>query len=243
MGRLAAAAIIGVVGSRSLAHAQTTPAPDAPDGKLETGVVTPERVTQQIEEWAKQRQESGGPSARVAHVWIFFAGSPNEFAALGRYSVLLLTVVTQRSEELPLKRVYIRANDRDVPVQKLSSWRGDVDSALLTHKIYGPYRETGFYLLPTGMTLRDGQLLADFAVNRTGMPVLQLPNKGAPDQVKRFPNLDPAPSAKPELKVLQTVLKRSTGAFRSPARCPEALSTPAWPSLRIRYRFDQIASS
>ena len=219
MGRLAAAAIIGLLAA-SLAYAQTAPAPDAPDGKLETGVVTPERVTQQIEEWAKQRQESGGPSARVAHVWIFFAGGPNEFAALGRYSVLLLTVVTQRSEELPLKRVYIRANDRDVPVQKLSSWRGDVDSALLTYKIYGPYRETGFYLLPTGMTMRDGQLLADLAANRTGMPVLQLPNKGTPDQVRRFPNLDPAPRAKPDLQTLQAFLGQRTSGFPIPRSLP-----------------------
>jgi hypothetical protein len=219
MGRLAAAAIIGLLAA-SLAQAQTTPAPDAPDGKLETGVVTPERVTQQIEEWAKQRQESGGPSARVAHVWIFFAGGPNEFAALGRYSVLLLTVVTQRSEELPLKRVYIRANDQDVPVQKISTRRGDVDSALLTHKIYGPYRETGFYLIPTGMTMREGQLLADFAANRTAMPILQLPNKGTPDQVKRFPNLDPTPRAKPELKVLQTLLEKQTAGFPIPRSLP-----------------------
>jgi hypothetical protein len=219
MGRLAAAATSGLVAA-SLAQAQTTPAPDAPDGKLETGVVTPERVTQQIEEWAKQRQESGGPSARVSHAWIFFAGGPNEFAALGRYSVLLLTIVTQRSEELPLKRVYIRANDRDVPVQKLSSWRGDVDNALITHKIYGPYRETGFYLLPTGMTLREGQLLADFAANRTGMPILQLPNKGTPDQVKRFPPLDPTPRAKPELKVLQTLLEKRTAGFPIPKSLP-----------------------
>ena len=219
VGRLAAAAIIGVVAA-SLAHAQTPPAPEAPDGKLETGVVTPERITQQIEEWAKQRQDSGGPSARVAHVWIFFAGGPNEFAALGRYSVLLLTVVTHRSEELPLKRVYIRANDQEVPVQKLSSWRGDVDSSLLTHKIYGPYREGGFYLLPTGMTMRNGQLLADFAVNRTGMPILQLPNKGTPDQVKRFPNLDPTPRAKPELKVLQALLEKRTAGFPIPRSLP-----------------------
>ena len=219
MRRLAAAAIIGLLAA-SLAQAQTTPAPDAPDGKLETGVVTPERVTQQIEEWAKQRQDSGGPSARVAHVWIFFAGGPNEFAALGRYSVLLLTVVTQRSEELPLKRVYIRANDQDVPVQKISTRRGDVDSALLTHKIYGPYRETGFYLLPTGMTMRDGQLLADLAANRTGMPVLQLPNKGTPDQVRRFPNLDPAPRAKPDLQTLQAFLGQRTSGFPIPRSLP-----------------------
>jgi hypothetical protein len=48
LGRLATAAIIGLLAA-SLGHAQTTPAQEAPDGKLETGVVTPERVTQQIE--------------------------------------------------------------------------------------------------------------------------------------------------------------------------------------------------
>ena len=79
-----------------------------------------------------------------------------------------------------------------------------------------PRTKTGFYLLPTGMTMRDGQLLADFAVNRTGMPVLQLPNKGAPDQVKRFPNLDPAPRPKPELKVLQALLEKRTAGFSLP---------------------------
>jgi hypothetical protein len=134
--------------------------------------------------------------------------------------VLLLTVVTQRSEELPLKRVYIRANDQEVPVQKLSSWRGDVDSASLTHKIYGPYRETGFYLVPTGMTLREGQLLTDFAANRTGMPVLQLPNKGTPDRVKRFPNLDPTPRAKPDLQTLQALLGQRTSGFPIPRSLP-----------------------
>jgi hypothetical protein len=134
--------------------------------------------------------------------------------------VLLLTVVTHKAEELPLKRVYIRANDQDVPVQKPSSRRGDVDSALLTHKIYGPYRETGFYLLPTGMTLRDGQLLADFAVNRTAMPILQLPNKGTPDQVRRFPNLDPARGARPDLRVLQALLEKRTSGFPIPRSLP-----------------------
>jgi hypothetical protein len=79
-----------------------------------------------------------GPSARVSHFFMFFAANPAEFAALGRYSILLLTVVTQKSEELLVSRVYIRANAQDVAVQKLSSWGSDVNSASATYKIYGP---------------------------------------------------------------------------------------------------------
>jgi hypothetical protein len=218
-GRRTAMALIGSLLILAPAHAQTTPPTKGPEGKRLTGKVTPQRVSEQIEEWARKRQEQG-PTARVANFYIFFAANAAEFAALGRYSVLLLTVITQKSEELPLARVYIRAKEQDVPLQQVSSWRSDVDSALLAHKIYGPYREAGFYLVPTGMTMREGQLLTDFAVNRTGMPILQLPNKGASERLKTFGNLDPAPNAKPTLKALQAVITRSTGGFPVPSSLP-----------------------
>ena len=219
MGRLTVMALIGAMLMRLRPMRRPRRPPKRPEGKRLTGKVTPERVNEKIEEWAKKRQEQG-PTARVANFYLFFAMNPAEFNALGRYSVLLLTVITQKSEELPLARVYIRANDKDVPMQKVSSWRSDVDSALLAHKIYGPYREAGFYLVPTGMTTRDGQLLADFAVNRTGLPILQLPNKGAPERLKAFGNLDPAPNAKPTLKALQAVITRATSGFPVPTSVP-----------------------
>ena len=220
-GRLTAMALIGSLLILVPAHAQTNPPAKGPEGKrLPGAVITPERVNEQIEERAKKRQESGGPAARVSTFFIFFAANTTEFAALGRYSVLLLTVITQKSEELPLTRVYIRANQQDVPVQKVSSWRSDVDSALVTHKIYGPYRETGFYLLPTGMTTRDGQLLMDFSADMTGAPIMQLPNKGAPERLKTFGNLDPAPNAKPTLKALQGLITRATSGFPVPTSLP-----------------------
>jgi hypothetical protein len=211
MGRLTVMALIGALSMLAPAHAQTAPPAKGPEGKRLTGKVTPERINEQIEEWAKKRQEQG-PTARVANFYLFFAMNPAEFNALGRYSVLLLTVVTQKSEELPLARVYVRAKEQDVPMQKVSSWRSDVDSALLAHKIYGPYREAGFYLVPTGMTTRDGQLLADFAVNRTGLPILQLPNKGAPERLRAL--------GKPTLKALQGIITRATSGFPVPTSLP-----------------------
>lgn len=219
MGRLTVMAFIGAMLLAAPAQAETAPQPKAPEGKRITGRVTPERINEQIEEWAKNRQEQG-PTARVRNFWIFFAADRNEFAAMGHYSVLLLTVITQKSEELPLARVYIRANEQDVAMQKVSSWRSDVASTLLAHKIYGPYREAGFYLVPTGMTMRDGQLLADFAANRTGLPILQLPNKGAPERLKTFGNLDPAPNTKPTLKALQALITRATSGFPVPPSVP-----------------------
>jgi hypothetical protein len=219
-GRRTAMALIGALLILVPAHAQTPPPTKGPEGKRLTGaVITPQRVNDQIEEWAKKRQDQG-PTARVANFFLFFAATPAEFNALGRYSVLLLTVVTQKAEELPLTRVYIRAKEQDVAMQKVSSWRSDVDSALLTHKIYGPYREAGFYLVPTGMTMRDGQLLADFAANRTGLPILQLPNKGAPDRLRALGNLDPPPNAKPTLKALQGLITRATSGFPVPTSVP-----------------------
>jgi hypothetical protein len=221
MGRLTVMALIGVLSMLAPAHAQTTPPAKGPEGKrLAGGVITPQRVNEQIEEWAKKREGSGGPTARVANFFLLFAATPAEFNALGRYSVLLLTVVTQKSDELPLARVYIRAKEQDVAMLKVSSWRSDVDSALVTHKIYGPYREAGFYLVPTGMTMRDGQLLADFAANRTGLPILQLPNKGAPDRLRALGNLDPPPNAKPTLKALQGLITRATSGFPVPTSVP-----------------------
>jgi hypothetical protein len=221
MGRLTVMALIGAMLMAAQAHAETAPPAKAPEGKrLPAAVITPERINEQIEERAKKRQESGGPAARVSTFFIFFAANATEFAALGRYSVLLLTVITQKSVELPLTRVYIRANQQDVSVQKVSSWRSDVDGALVTHKIYGPYREMGFYLLPTGMTTRDGQLLMDFSADRTGAPIMQLPNKGAPARLKTFGNLDPASGAKPTLQALQAVITRSTLGFPVPTSVP-----------------------
>src|SRR5262245_38967776 len=148
-----------------------------PEDKSFEGVITPQRITREIEAWAKKEDR---PLERTSNYFIFDPESAAEFTALARYSLLVLSVVTQDASELPLKRVYIRTADKEIPLTKISSWRVSVDQDLLTARIYGQYREDGFYLFPTAAFLRTAQLQVDFAAKRSALPVLELPSDIVP---------------------------------------------------------------
>src|SRR5271165_5868083 len=136
-------------------------------GEPITVVTSPQSLIAGMEAWARERDKANtGPLERQFYFLISHPHDAAEFAALARYSLLVLTVVTQKPEELPLKRVYLRTADREIPLLRIASWRRNVDQALLTHKTYGAYREDGFYLLPTSAYLRSGQVQADFAADR-----------------------------------------------------------------------------
>ena len=191
--------------------------------KLPGGLWTPERQTERVEAGAKEREDTYGyPIERARSFVIWQAENAAEFAAMARYSLLLLSVVTQKTEELPLKRLYLRLPDRQVSVLKISSWRVNVDQALITARMFGPYREDGFYLIPTSAYLRPGQIQADFAVNRSGLPVMEFPAQAewVPGWLKEFQNPDPEPGALPTLKMLQAFIKRRTSGFPIPDALP-----------------------
>jgi hypothetical protein len=207
-----------------LAFAQTPPdgsPPKAPEAKRIAGVVTPDRVNDDFEKFAKRREAAGGPVRRGDVFYLWYADNPNEFAALARYSVLFLAVLTQNPEELPVKRVYIRAGDQDTPLLKLSSWRSQNSDKLLATKIYGANREDGFYLFPTAAIFRDGQLQAEGSgTTAPTMRLVQLPINDPPERVGKFPREDPAPEAKPNLKTLRAFISKKTSGFPVPSALP-----------------------
>jgi hypothetical protein len=181
------------------------------------GVFPPDRITAEIEERAAKRE--GKPLPRHVH-FIIMHPEAAEFAALGRYSVMLLTIHSQKSEELPLRRMYIHADGRDTPMHKVSSWRSDVDSKLVAQKVFGPYRETGFYLLPTGMLVQPGEVYVEFALDGVVVNVFRLPSASAPAIEKRLPNLKDPPKPRPDLKALQSIIKRKFPGFPVPTSLP-----------------------
>src|SRR5271166_6499779 len=68
------------------------------------GPKTPQLLTDEIEAWAKHREAANGmPLERNFTFYLLYPSDAKEFSAMARYSILLLTVVTQKSEELPLK--------------------------------------------------------------------------------------------------------------------------------------------
>jgi hypothetical protein len=127
---------------------------------------------------------------------------------------MLLTVISQKSEELPLKRVYVQAGGSETPLQRLSTWRSNVDSKLLAYERYGRYREDGFYLLPVGPMTREGMVIADFAADKVSLNVIKLPSE--PVLQRKFPQPDPAPDAKPEARALRDLIQRKFTSFAMP---------------------------
>jgi hypothetical protein len=89
-----------------------------------------------------------------------------EYRALGKHGVLLVAALSQQADELPLRRVYTLAGSKIIPLQRLFSTRRAVPAGSLAHKVFGPYQEEGFYLVPAGALMQEWLLFCDFAKNR-----------------------------------------------------------------------------
>jgi hypothetical protein len=224
IGMLAIAASAFAANDRPRPSPQTSPEPPPADfqehgpGMNEIhGVITPQRITKETEVEARKNQD---PLDFYTTYYMFWAESASEYAALAHYSVIILTVVAQEGQSLPLRNVYIRTLDQRLPLPKLGSWRVNVDPGLATYRIYGPYREDAFYLFPSAALFRKGQTQIDFAVGRSGFPVLEMPTQWIPDVLRRFGGVDPPQGAMPNLRALQALIRRNTAGFPIPDSLP-----------------------
>jgi hypothetical protein len=145
------------------------------DKGLRKGVTTPEDVKSGLEETSKRTLESYPTAARGSNYVVQWPGSAKEYKALAGYAVVFVTVVTHDANELPVKRVYLSSGNTNIPLSKLYSWTSNVPEDWLTHKVMGSSREDGYYLAPTNLMLKDGAVLIDFAITRTGFKLIQLP--------------------------------------------------------------------
>jgi hypothetical protein len=181
-----------------------------------SGAISPERVKSDAEEEARKLQDS---LPRNRKLYAVFTRDRKEFAGLAKYTVYLVSVWTQKPEELPVKRVFIRApRGEEIPVLRVSSWRSPVEQGSATAKRWGAYRQDGFYLIPSGALMRDGQLIMDMTTGATEWVLLELPSTIASvqDEKEKVLSGDPAPGAKPDLKVLQDFIRREFPGFPVP---------------------------
>jgi hypothetical protein len=155
-------------------------------------------------------------AARGSSVDFCWASSPDEYRALAKQVVVLVSVVTQDAAELPLRRVYVNSDGRETELVRLSSQLSGVRRGTKTHSILGPFREDGFYLAPSGVMMADGYLQADFAVRRNGFNLYKLPGT-PPDFIKADSNPMPAPDARPDTPALKAMLQREYIGFELPA--------------------------
>jgi len=179
--------------------------------------VSPAVIAERLEKSAIRTSKSAPKgAARGSSVDFAWPSGPEEYRALGKHVLVLVSVVTQDAAELPLQRVYVDANGKTTELIKLSSQLGDVRKGSVTFSMLGPYREDAFYLAPAGPMMADGYLQADFAVRRNNFNLYKLPGT-PPDFIKADSNPMPPPDAKPELPVLKAMLQREYKDFELPA--------------------------
>jgi hypothetical protein len=181
------------------------------------GAVTPADMTERLEKAAvRTKEQAPKGAARGSSIDFCWPSNVEEYQAIGKYVLVLVSVVTQDAAELPLRRVYVTVNGEQTELVKLSSQRRDVGKGSTTFSILGPFREDGFYVAPAGLMMSDGYLQADFAIRRNNFNLYKLPGT-APDFIKADKDAMPARDATPNMPALKTLLTREYQGFELPA--------------------------
>jgi len=189
----------------------------APAGKSTEAPFSPATVDEEIEASAKAARERGdAASARYRKFVIRWADDPDEYGRMANYAVMLLTVISQDSRDLPVDRVYVRAGSSDVVVRKLWSQRREVPIASLTAKMYGRNREDAIYLVPGGRLMAEGALQADLTARRSPMAIAQLPTEHGRKYHGLYPSADPGRRAKPDAATFKAFMERNFPGYPLP---------------------------
>jgi hypothetical protein len=180
------------------------------------GSVTPEVIGQRLEDTAERtRAISAKGAARSAIIDFAWPQDAAEYKALGKYVLVFVSAVSQQADELPLKRVYVESNGREIALERIASVRRDVPKDTAVHAMLGPHREDAFYIAPAGAMMRKGSVFVDFAVRRDGFRLYELPGT-PPAFVKADRKPMPAANAKPDPKALKAMLEREYTGFGLP---------------------------
>jgi hypothetical protein len=174
--------------------------------------VTPADMTERLEKSAIQTANTAARGSSIDFCW---PSTPEEYQAVARHVVLLVSVVTQDAAELPWRGVFANIDGRETELVRLSSQVKGVRKGSMTFSILGRYREDGFCLALAGIMMSDGYLRADFAMRRFNFNLYKLPGT-PPDFIKRDSDPMPAKDAKPQPSALRSLLPREYKGFQFP---------------------------
>ena len=110
-----------------------------------------------------------GVVSRFALYDIALPADTEEYTALNKNAVLMITAVTHDKGELPIKKAYVRSSGSVVILERILSKVTDiVDNQV--RSVFGDYREDSFYLLPYYLCLlgENEELAIDWKNNRDG---------------------------------------------------------------------------
>jgi hypothetical protein len=205
--------IVGAGGTLALAAMSRAGAQIVKINPVTPGAVTPEAIDQRVERDAvdfKQRVPEG--SDRHITFDFVFPTDPDEYRRVGKRALLLVVAVARKVEELPLRRVYTRADGRDVEIPMLGTpRRSQTPAGSVARNVFGIYRSDAFYLAPIGALMSDNVVLCDFARNRTGFVIYRGQSFRVPDFIRD--DSDRNSAAKLDSRAVKAFLDREYPGF------------------------------
>jgi len=172
---------------------------------------TPERMSERIEAGAIKYQ-ANAPIPRVVLYDIGYPNNEQEYAALDGHAVILLTALAQQREELPLHRVYVLVDGKEIDLKPLKLVLSEQSAAAsVSAKTFGAFRADALYLLPIYLRMKAGDLMVDFERNKTGLRIATF-GTPVPAEVGRL-NIKAPTGAEVSDKTLEEFIKREYPSF------------------------------
>jgi hypothetical protein len=173
--------------------------------------VTPARMNQRLEE-AAVKYAASAPIPRIVLYDIGYPDGEKEYAALDGHAVILLTSVSQTRDELPLQRVYVTSEGKEIELKLLQVVLAEQPTTDgTTAKTFGRYRADALYLLPMSLRVMNADLIVDFQRNRSGFKIATF-GTPLPDNLKRLTLIKPSGTGASET-ALETLIKREYPSF------------------------------
>lgn len=151
--------------------------------------VSPMEMNLRVESAAAEYEEYA-PVPRVALYDIAYPKDIEEFSATDGNGLLLVVVVVQDDRETPPKRVYLRAQGKDVPLTLISSVSSKQGGDTKVTKVFGRSRWEGLYYFPVYLRQEAETLMLDFAINRQGFILGDFTDSSA-EELKYLPSTKP----------------------------------------------------
>ncbi|MGH2361309.1 MAG: hypothetical protein ACRDGM_12315, partial [bacterium] len=168
------------------------------------------RMRLHIEETARELQPYA-PVPRIAFFDLTWPADSSEYRAMSGFGVLLVTVISQDADELPLSRVFVRDSSGEAELGVIASLRREVpDTSKHVVRVLGRHRVDSIYQFPLVLSLQRGQLLIDFSRNRKGFVLAELPLEKLPSTTYR---IEPPTAARPSDFALAALIQREIPIF------------------------------
>jgi hypothetical protein len=127
-------------------------------------------MSQRLDETATEYR-AYSPIPRIALFDIAYPSSEAELREMAGHAVVLITMLSQSSSELPPARIFLRLGAEERELKLITGGVSASQPGTIVATVFGGHRWDGLYLLPMHF-VRDGALVgADFAANRVGFVV------------------------------------------------------------------------